>query len=114
MGGALMAITILALWRHREPVAGIAAGLAAAILVAGVVAPSSLRGVERAWMRLAVAISRVTTPILMGVIYFGIFTPVGVAMRLAGRRTLIRQRDAQTFWIDRDPDARRSDLRRQF
>jgi hypothetical protein len=65
-------------------------------------------------MALAVAISKVTTPVFVGVVYFAIFTPLGLAMRLLGRRPLERARGAATFWADRPEGARRSDLRRQF
>ena len=65
-------------------------------------------------MALALAMSRVTTPIFMAVIYYAVLTPFGLAMRVVGRRPLARRRDAESFWIDRAPNARRSDLRRQF
>jgi hypothetical protein len=65
-------------------------------------------------MRLALAISAVTTPLLMGVVYFGVLTPLAFVTRLLGWRTFGVPRDAATAWVDRPPDARRSDLRRQF
>ena len=40
--------------------------------------------------------------------------PGSLAMRLVGRRPLARPRNAVTYWVERPPSARRSDLRRQF
>jgi hypothetical protein len=64
-------------------------------------------------MRLAVVLSRVTTPIVMGVIYYVVFTPMGFVRRRLGRNALIRP-EGESFWISRQPGARRSDLSRQF
>jgi hypothetical protein len=50
----------------------------------------------------------------MGVVYFGVLTPLALAARLAGRRALGVPPGAGTAWVDRPPGARRSDLRRQF
>jgi hypothetical protein len=105
--------TVLA-WRGRQSAGGAVAALGALLLVAGAVIPGRLAPVYRTWMALALAISRVTTPILMGIVYFGVLTPIGLVMRLAGRRVLTRPTGAATYWVDRPAAARRSDLRRQF
>lgn len=64
------------------------------LILWGAAAPASLRPVYRGWMRLAVLISRVTTPLVLGLVYFAMITPVGVMMRLAGRDALARRFDA--------------------
>src|ERR1700741_890608 len=43
---------------------------------------------EHAWMKLGELLNRVVSPVVMGVIFFGIFTPVAYVMRLAGRDAL--------------------------
>ena len=114
VGGALLALAGVAAWRERTTPATVCAAAATALLLAGALAPTRLAGVHRAWMRAALAISAVTTPLLMGVVYFGVLTPLAVAARLAGRRALGVPPSAPTAWVDRPPGARRSDLRRQF
>jgi len=114
VGGAFLALAALLYWRGRPGAAGALAVLGAALVAAGVIAPGRLGPVYRAWMAFALAISKVTTPLLMGLIYFGVVTPVGLAMRLIGRRVLARRREAPTYWVDRPVGGRRSDLRRQF
>jgi hypothetical protein len=114
VGAAFLALGATGYWRgHRTaPIVLLAVGVA--LIVAGLVAPARLGPVHRAWMGLAHAISRVTTPIFMSVVYLAVLTPLGVAMRLAGRRPLARRATAATFWVDRPAGQRRSDLRRQF
>ncbi len=53
-------------------------------------APITLRPVYRAWMRLAIVLSRITTPIIMGLVYFLVITPVAFIMRLIGRDPMAR------------------------
>ena len=113
VGAAFLALGALLLLRGRVA-APVPLALGALLIAAGIAAPSRLGPLHRAWMALALAISSVTTPLMMGIIYFLILTPLGVAMRLAGRRTLRRPRAAASFWVDRPPGERRSDLRRQF
>jgi hypothetical protein len=86
------------------------------VLVGGaLVAPARLEPVRRWWLALAAAISSVTTPLLMGVIYFTIVTPIGWLRRLAGGNRLIRRRSSKTFWVERGGEAGRPvDMEHQF
>lgn len=113
VGGAFVALGVLLQLRGRAA-APVVLALGAALALAGLLAPARLGPLHRAWMSLSHAISRVTTPILMGAIYFLILTPLGVAMRLLGRRPLVRAKDVESFWVARAPGQRKSDLDRQF
>jgi len=76
-------------------------------IVAGVMvpwslaAPASLRLVHRSWMRLGLLLNRITTPIILGVIYLLVITPVGFVMRLRGRDPMARKSDkgAQSYRV---------------
>ena len=113
VGGAFVALAVLLAWRGR-PAAVPCAVAGVALLVAGALAPARLGGTYRAWMRLAELMSRVTTPVFMAVVFFGVLTPIALVRRLAGRRTLGTPRSAPTGWVRRAPGATRSDMTRQF
>jgi hypothetical protein len=114
VGIAFGALAAFGAWRGRSVAPATFAVIGGALVILALVAPSRLRAVHRGWMAVALAMSRVTTPLLMGVVYFGIVTPLGVAMRLVRRRPARRRGEAATFWVDRPAGERRSDLRRQF
>jgi len=114
VGTAMLVLGGVVAWRGGRTAAWTLGVVGAALLVAGVVAPTRLGPVERAWYALAVAISKVTTPIIMGVLYFGVLTPAGVVARLFGHNSLVRSRTATSAWVRRPEGARRSDLERQF
>ena len=66
---------------------------------------SWLAPVKRAWMKLGELLNMVVSPIVMGVIFFAVFTPAALVMRLARRDALERAFDpaAPTYWKRRDP-----------
>ena len=60
-----------------------------------IVRPTGLKLVYRYWMRLALLLNRITTPIILWLVFFLIITPVGLVMRLAGRDAMARKFDAK-------------------
>jgi hypothetical protein len=114
VGGAFLVLGTLVRWRGHPTGAAVLWSIGGLLAAGGLVVPGSMGPVYRAWMRLALALSKITTPIFMGLIYFGLFTPLGFFRRLIGRNALVRPR-GDSFWVDRvDPASRRSDLQRQF
>ena len=67
-----------------------------------IVAPSSLRPVYRAWMQLGLVLSKVTTPIVIGALFFIVIVPTGLVMRLAKSDPMRRRidRDAASYRIE--------------
>jgi hypothetical protein len=114
VGGAFALLAGVAAWRGRPSVAVVFGALAAGLWATAALAPARLATSQAAWMRMAHAMSAITTPVLMAIIYFGVLTPLAVVMRLAGRRGLGVPKGAATAWVERPPESRRSDLRRQF
>lgn len=115
VGGAFLVLAGVVWWRGHEPVAAVMGALGATLAVAGLIVPTHLGPVERAWMRLAHAISRVTTPIVMAAMYFLVLTPVGVARRALAGNPLAHEATDTGFWKQR-PEGRRctGSMERQF
>ncbi len=114
VGGAFLALAAIALWRHKSPtLMRTFGGLGVVLVVAGAIVPRLLGPVYTGWMRLALVISKVTTPIFMAVIYFVVLTPTGLLMRLFGWRGL-GPASKETNWVTRPVGERASSLERQF
>ena len=64
-------------------------------------------------MTLARAISFVTTPIVMAVMYFGIITPVGLLRRLAADNPIVQRATSNGYWKTH-AKGRSSNMERQF
>jgi hypothetical protein len=117
VGFAFLALAALLGWRGLTSASWVAGSLGVLLLLAGIVAPAHLGPVHRVWMRLAHALSRVTTPIFLGVVYFLVITPIALLMRISGRNPLVHRSTTDTcYWIARTASGGRtkSDLERQF
>lgn len=114
VGGAFAVLAAFTWWRDHQTAMRILGSLAAALGLAGLIVPSALGPLQRAWMGLAHLISKVTTPLFMGIIYFVIITPISFLMRAFGKRFLGPAPEAQTYWRSRPEGTRRGDLTRQF
>ena len=115
LGAAFLVLAGLTAWRGHSLEARAFAGLGGALVVAALVVPARLGLVHRFWMALAAAISRVTTPAFLGLVYFAVLTPTGLVRRLTGRNQLARPRQAKTFWVARGVESqRKTDMKRQF
>jgi len=115
LGAAFLALAGLNAWRGHSLAARAFAGLGSALVAAALVVPARLGPVHRFWMALAAAISRVTTPVFLGLVYFVVLTPTGLVRRLAGRNRLARPSLSSSFWVAREVAARRrTDMERQF
>ena len=113
VGGAFAVLAAVALWRHHPVSWRVLAGLSAALFIAGSLIPCRLGPVQRGWMAFAHVLSKVTTPILMGVIYFVILTTIGLVTRLFGRNSMRHAEQQGSFWIT-PPSGGRSDMEHQF
>lgn len=110
---AFMALGALVWWRGEPRIAMALAGIGALLAMAGLIIPGRLGPVERAWMGMARAISKLTTPIFLGIVYYGVMTPMGLLRRTIGRNPLRRSAKGPTCWVSRK-DTPKGDLERQF
>ena len=114
LGAAFLAFGGLLWWRGRAGAPGVLI-IGLALLLAAVAIPGRLGPIRRAWLGLGAAISPVTTPIFLGVVYFGAILPIGLLLRARGRNPLTRYRSLSSCWVPRPVEARsRRDMERQF
>jgi saxitoxin biosynthesis operon SxtJ-like protein len=115
VGAAFLVLGAVFLWRDRLLAAQVCGALGGALVLLGLVLPRALLPVERVWMSAALAISKVTTPVLLGLIYFGVITPIGGIRRLFARDPLRHPLRDGSLWIRRETDGRQPrDMERQF
>ena len=114
VGIAFLVLAGFSYWRGHTSVPMVLGALGGALLAAGLVVPGSLGPVQRGWMGLAHVLSKITTPIFMGIVYFVVITPIGLFRQMIGKNAMIHRSGPTTgYWAVRDPDAR-SDMRRLF
>ena len=68
-----------------------------------------------AWMGVAFVMGNIVSRLLLAMLYYGMFTPMGLAMRLGGRDTLqLKRADVSSYWNDIPEPQRENQYERQF
>jgi len=75
------------------------------LLVPAVLAPRALAPVYRIWMTVGEALGWVNTRILLGVVFYGLITPMGLIRRLRREDPMRRRHDpaAQSYRVPKPP-----------
>ena len=78
---------------------------AALFLVVAIARPSILGPLNRAWAKFGLLLGRVINPVVLGVVFFLVVTPIAVVLRLWGKDSLHLKSnpDLKSYWIDRSP-----------
>lgn len=78
--------------------------------------PKVLAPFNKAWFYLGRGIGKVVSPIVLGIIFLGVLTPVSILIWLFGRDELrLKRRSASSYWIDRTlPTVAANSFKNQF
>lgn len=82
-----------------------ALGLAGVFLILALATPKLLAPLNRLWTRFGMLLHQIVSPVALGVLFYGVVTPTGLLMRLAGKDPLRLRLDksANSYWIERRP-----------
>jgi hypothetical protein len=88
-----------------------AAGIAAVFALVALLKPALLSRLNRLWMKLGILLGKVVSPIALGILFYGVLTPLGVVIRLTGKDPLRLKLDpdVDSYWIARKPPGPPSD-----
>jgi hypothetical protein len=98
VGGVLMAIAIILLWRRRVTRAEIIGGVGAVLFLAALVWPPLLKWPSAGWWRFSRALGYVNARILLSVLFGLVLTPLSFVWRMTGKDPLARRRDRWPGW----------------
>ncbi|QEH39235.1 hypothetical protein OJF2_78500 (plasmid) [Aquisphaera giovannonii] len=107
----------LAAWegfRRGHTTAALVLGVLAVLIgTIGMHRPQAIRPIYVGWMVLAFPIGWTVSQAILAVMFYGLFTPIGLAFRLIGRDSLqlARRPGLATYWA---PKATPTDPRRYF
>jgi len=98
---------VIALWPlwHGGGLRWWSLGVAGAFVVVAIAVPRVLAVPNRLWLKLGLLLGKVVSPIALGVLFYLVFMPIGMLMRLFGKDPLKLRREAAatTYWVDREP-----------
>ena len=84
-------------------------------LLVTIVKSDALLPLNKLWMRLGLLLGMIVSPIVIGVIFFGLFTPTAIVMRLSGRDELrLKFTQKSSHWISRGEAIKSESFKHQF
>ena len=84
-------------------------------LVITLVKDELLLPLNKLWMRFGLLLGIIVSPIVLGVIFFGLFTPIAMLMRLSGRDELkLKFSRKASHWISRSEPIKSGSFKNQF
>ncbi len=96
---------IIGLWplkNNEEPVL-ILIAISAIFLILGITKSKFLTPLNIAWMKFGKFLGKIIAPVLMGVVYFLLITPISIILRIAGKdlMNLKNKNNVKSYWIER-------------
>lgn len=91
--------------------------IAGGFSIVAVVLPDLLGPLNKVWTRFGLLLHKIVSPIVLGILFFALVTPIGILMRLLGKDLLRLRwdRGAPTYWVNREPPGPKSEtLTNQF
>ena len=75
----------------------------------------ALLPLNKLWMRFGLLLGMIVSPIVLGVIFFGLSTPIAILMRLSGRDELrLKYAQKASHWISREEPIKSDSFKHQF
>ena len=75
----------------------------------------ALLPLNKLWMRFGLLLGMIISPVVLGLIFFGLFTPIATVMRISGRDELrIKFSKKSSYWIVRSEPIKSESFKQQF
>jgi hypothetical protein len=115
----LVVFLALAAWRWftgREDAWAVGLAVAAVVVgVPGMLFPALVRPIYTGWMVAAFPIGWTVSRVVLGAVFFLLFTPIGLAFKLFGRDLLsLRRTRRESYWTSKRRPATAREYFRQF
>jgi len=81
----------------------ISISFACIFLIITILRSDLLLPLNKLWMAFGMLLGKIVSPIILGIIFFGLFTPLGIFMRIIGRDELrLKLKDRTSFWKNKN------------
>ena len=91
------------------------ASTASIFLIIALIKSDALLPLNKLWMRFGLLLGMIVSPIVLGIIFFGLFTPIAILMRLNGRDELrLKFTKKESHWISRNKPIKSESFTQQF
>ena len=72
-------------------------------LILGLINSKFLTPLNKLWFKFGLLLGRLISPIIMGIIFFFVVTPIGLILRIFGKDVLnLKKNNAKSYWIKKN------------
>ena len=72
-------------------------------LILGLINSKFLTPLNKLWFKFGLLLGRLISPIIMGMIFFFVVTPIGLILRIFGKDVLnLKKNNAKSYWIKKN------------
>ena len=107
---------IVGLWplTHENPIRIWSVIISLIFLILGLMKSKLLTPLNILWFKFGMILGAIVAPIIMGVVFFLVVTPIGLVMRIMGKDILNKKYDKnkKTYWISRNKNM--GSMKKQF
>jgi predicted membrane protein len=83
-------------------------------LILGLLNSKILNPLNKLWFKLGILLGKIVSPLVMGLIFFIVVTPIAIIMRIFKKDLInLKKNNNKTYWIEKD-DKIKSSMKNQF
>ena len=71
-------------------------------LIITIIKPNLFTHLNRLWIKFGILLGKIISPIVMGLVFFFVVTPIGVLVRILKKDVMGLKRGATSYWINRE------------
>tara|TARA_A100001388_G_scaffold270668_1_gene248459 strand:+ start:71 stop:454 length:384 start_codon:yes stop_codon:yes gene_type:complete len=87
--------------------------LSVIFLILGLINSSILTPLNKVWFKFGILLGKIVSPLVMGIIFFLVVTPIGILMRILNKDILnLKYNNKSTYWIEKTGP--KSKMKNQF
>jgi hypothetical protein len=71
-------------------------------LIITIIRPNLLTFLNKLWIKFGILLGTIISPIVMGLVFFIVVTPIGILVRVLKKDVMGLKRGASSYWINRE------------
>ena len=71
-------------------------------LIITIIKPNLFTFLNKFWIKFGILLGKIISPIVMGLVFFFVVTPIGVLVRVLKKDVMGLKRGASSYWINRE------------
>jgi hypothetical protein len=86
--------------------------LSLVLLIITIIKPNLFTFLNKFWIKFGILLGKIISPIVMGLVFFFVVTPIGILVRVLKKDVMGLKRGASSYWINREDKAQT--MKKQF